>query len=426
MKKLYAHPSFLLLPTLILCTLLLYSPTQLSAQTGLAARYLPDAEKGKASALTGLASCYENGSGVAEDYNEALRLYTLAALRKDPQAIFRIGYYYETGQGGLQKDFAEAFKYYNVAAAEGNGGAMLYLAELYEEGQGCEKNFEKALKLYLLSCVGEYSAKGAKRCALALGMDTLTLPKSNFDAYRKYAVGDNPDTRAMYGLYNSYRFGRDGIEKNEEIALVWLEQAAEGGLTEAQAEFGDYLNSKGQYAKAEKWLNKASLKGDQKSMELLADLISYGFSNASYTVDVVVNLYIGAGNFDKARSKYSNLNLISDSKLIEQQVTLFNYLNGASQPTPQPTPQITLQPTPQTTFSGQSQSTENQREPKRVLCSHCNGSGSICILQTVPTYGTHTNVKTRCKHCSELLVHGTVHIQRKCPHCQGKGYTLLY
>lgn len=434
MKKLYAHPAFLLLYTFIICTLLYLSPTQLSAQTGLAAGYLPDAEKGKAWALTRLASCYELGSGVQENYTEALRLYTLAALRKDPQAIFRIGFFYETGLGGLLKDYAEAFKYYNVAAAESNQGAMYRLAILYENGQGCEKNYEQALKLYLLSDIRDYSSKGAKRCALAIGIDTISLPKSSFDAFSKYAVGDNPDMRAIYGLYSTYRFGRDGIDKNELIALVWLEQAAEGGLTEAQAELGDYFYSKGEYTKAEKWLNKASLKGCQKSMELLADLISYGFSNASYTIDVVANLYIGAGNFDKARSKYSNLKLISDSKLIEQQVALFNYLNGASQPAPKPTPQTTYGGQSQTSTYGQSQSSTyeesrssaKQKEPKRVLCTHCNGSGLICILQTVPTYGTHTDVKTRCKHCSELLVHGTVHIQRKCPHCQGKGYILVY
>lgn len=57
-----------------------------------------------------------------------------------------------------------------------------------------------------------------------------------------------------------------------------------------------------------------------------------------------------------------------------------------------------------------------------TICSSCNGSGRQCVLKTVPTYGTQSNVKQRCPHCSELLGHGLVHVQQKCVHCQGKGY----
>jgi TPR repeat protein len=448
MKKLYAHSAFLLLPAFILCTLLLLFTTLSSAQTGLAAKYLPGAEKGIASDLSGLAQCYEYGYGVQENLDEALRLYTLAAFRKDPQAFFRIGYFYKTGLGGLQRDYLEAFKHYKIAAMEGNASAMLYLAELYEEGTGCEKNIAEALKLYLLSGVEGYSLKGAKRCAEALGIDTTSLPKSKFAAYAKYAKDEYRDPRAMYELYKTYKFGWDGIEESEVIALVWLEQAAERGLTEAQAELGYHFYLKGEYAKAEKWLNSAGLKGNQKSMEWLADLIFNGFSVDSHTNDVVMNLYIGAGKFDKARTNYPNLKSFSDSDLLDQQIKLFGYLNGASQPVPQPARQTTLsgnggqqnqtethgQATTQGqtgTYGqsgsyGQTQTQPPVKEPRRVFCNHCNGSGYICVVKTVPTYGTHTNVKTRCQHCSQLLEHGIVHVQRKCPHCQGKGYTLLY
>jgi len=434
MKKIRTRTAFMLYPVVLsgaialVVTLSIFSPTNISAQTGRAATYLPGAERGVAKDLTCLAECYEYGYGVEEDLNEALRLYTQAAFRKDPQAIFRIGYFYETGKGGLQKDYAEAFKYYNVAASQGNQGAMLYLAELYEEGSGCSQNLQMAYKLYLLSCVRDYSFKGAKRCAKLLGIDTLSMPGSNIGVFSKYSVGENPDLRAIYGTYETYMHGLEGIEKDPMLALIWLEKAAEGGFTAAQAELGNYFYSKGEYTKAVKWLNAASLKGDQTSMSSLADIYSYGFPGATSTPEVIYNLYIGAGNFDKAKNVFSNLKLISDSKLLEQQINIFNYLNGASQPAPQPTPQTTLGGQTgnqnQTGTYGQTQTQSNYNEPRRVLCTHCNGSGYICVVKTVPTYGTHTNVKTRCQHCSQLLEHGIVHIQRKCPHCQGKGYIL--
>ena len=64
--------------------------------------------------------------------------------------------------------------------------------------------------------------------------------------------------------------------------------------------------------------------------------------------------------------------------------------------------------------------------PKQVFCNHCNGSGYTCVVKTVPTYGTQTNVKQRCPYCFQLLDHGIVHVRQRCSRCQGKGYTIVY
>ncbi len=70
----------------------------------------------------------------------------------------------------------------------------------------------------------------------------------------------------------------------------------------------------------------------------------------------------------------------------------------------------------------QPQQQYQQKVTQRVVCTSCSGTGKKCILKTVPTYGTHSNVKHRCTTCNELLGHGIVHVQQRCSACQGKGY----
>lgn len=79
---------------------------------------------------------------------------------------------------------------------------------------------------------------------------------------------------------------------------------------------------------------------------------------------------------------------------------------------------------PQSTYQPyqQPQQHNQQKVTQRVVCTSCNGTGKTCILKTVPTYGTHSNVKHRCTTCNELLSHGSVHVQQRCSRCQGTGY----
>ncbi len=72
---------------------------------------------------------YERGDGVARDYNEAMRLYQLAAAQGDAVAQFRIGYLYEKGLGVPQDD-AQAMQWYEKASAQGNEPANSRLTVL--------------------------------------------------------------------------------------------------------------------------------------------------------------------------------------------------------------------------------------------------------------------------------------------------------
>jgi TPR repeat protein len=72
---------------------------------------------------------FYNGQGVAQDYAEAVRLYSLAAAQGHAVAQFNLGYMFEKGQGVAQ-DRAEAIRWYRLAAAQGDAGATAALKRL--------------------------------------------------------------------------------------------------------------------------------------------------------------------------------------------------------------------------------------------------------------------------------------------------------
>lgn len=70
----------------------------------------------------------------------------------------------------------------------------------------------------------------------------------------------------------------------------------------------------------------------------------------------------------------------------------------------------------------QPQQQYQQKVTQKVVCSSCNGTGKTCMLKTVPTYGTYSNVTKLCPYCNQVYGHGTVHVQQRCTRCQGTGY----
>ena len=61
---------------------------------------------------------YENGEGVSEDDEEAVKWYTLAAEQGHARAQSNLGGMYGNGQGVLQ-DYVRAHMWYNIAASSG-------------------------------------------------------------------------------------------------------------------------------------------------------------------------------------------------------------------------------------------------------------------------------------------------------------------
>lgn len=153
--------------------------------------YRKPAESGHSPSQTHLGYLYEIGSGVKQDYFEAVKWYQKAAALGNPTAYLYLGESYANGRG-IQKDEAEAVKWYLKAMDGGTTraaiGARNRLGKMYEMGQGVAKDGVQAVKLYRESA-------------------------------------EAGDLIGCYQLASAYTYGI-GVEKDESLAIQWYSVAA--------------------------------------------------------------------------------------------------------------------------------------------------------------------------------------------------------
>ena len=84
------------------------------------------AEQGDAYAQACLGICYYRGTGVEQNYGEAVNWCRKAAERgdADAQAVLGNCYYHGTG---VEQNYGEAVNWYRKAAEQGHAGAQGYL-----------------------------------------------------------------------------------------------------------------------------------------------------------------------------------------------------------------------------------------------------------------------------------------------------------
>lgn len=77
---------------------------------------------------------YENGKGVAQDYQKAFSLYALAANEGNSNAQYNLGVMYENGRG-IEKNKNKAHEWYFKAAEQGDQDARYHLTLAYAVGE---------------------------------------------------------------------------------------------------------------------------------------------------------------------------------------------------------------------------------------------------------------------------------------------------
>jgi len=107
------------------------------------------------------------GHGMAQDLALAARYFRLAADQGDVAQSW-LGYFCESGMGGVKRDMAEAVRLYRAAAAQGDARALAQLGVLYERGRGVLQSDEEAT-----ACYAAASAVGAESL-FAYGVQHLT------------------------------------------------------------------------------------------------------------------------------------------------------------------------------------------------------------------------------------------------------------
>jgi predicted peptidase len=88
-----------------------------------------------------------NGTGIAQDYAKAARLFEQATQMGDMKAPRYLGIMNEKGLG-VKINYTQALVYYNIAANAGDITAAAQIGWLYERGLGVKQSYAEALKWY--------------------------------------------------------------------------------------------------------------------------------------------------------------------------------------------------------------------------------------------------------------------------------------
>jgi len=91
---------------------------------------------------------YDLGHGVAENPEEALRLFRQAAEGDDVNAQVSLGVMYANGRG-VRADYVQSMRYYRRAAELGSGAGFLGVGLLYQNGLGVQPSANEAAAWYL-------------------------------------------------------------------------------------------------------------------------------------------------------------------------------------------------------------------------------------------------------------------------------------
>lgn len=179
-----------------------------------------------------VARCYQNGTGVEKNEENALVWYKKAAEQCDAEAQCALGECYYQARG-VEKDDKEARRWYEAAATQGNVTAQYMTGRLY------------AALSYNVAAVKWYTKAAEQECP-----------------------------EAQYELGVCYEAG-DGVGKDEAKAAELYRKAAVQGYAEAQNKLGECYNYGSGVAvdenEAEKWYQKAAENGNETAMLTLAD-----------------------------------------------------------------------------------------------------------------------------------------------------------
>jgi uncharacterized protein len=220
------------------------------------------AGEGCGSAFTHLSSMFEDGIGVDVDTAKAVALLYQAADLNDAAAFNRLGYLHAVGQH-VEKNLGAAVEFHKLAAQQGFANSQCDLGRHYAHGIGVQQNLAEAQKWY--------------RLAAQAGQ---TLAQHNLAGL----------------LLNNHNPHRDTAE-----GMQWLEAAAEAGVVKAQYEagslkLGNTFPELEDFQGAEFWLTNAAKNGSTEALYQIGNCFEHG-------VGVEQNYAIAVHNYFEALKK---------------------------------------------------------------------------------------------------------------------------
>ena len=104
-------------------------------------------DTGNSDAQVNLGYLHARGQGVAQNQQEALRLYLLSAKQGNAEGMNAVGFKYRYGTG-VQIDLPRAVHWFCRAAVSGDPRGLNNLAIMYDEGKGVEQDRAEARNLW--------------------------------------------------------------------------------------------------------------------------------------------------------------------------------------------------------------------------------------------------------------------------------------
>ncbi len=234
------------------------------------------ADRGEREAHRELGFMHQNGIGVPQDYEAAVKEYRIAAGLGSLEAMNDLGFVYGKGWG-VPLDPVEAVRWYRKAAEGGLAVAASNLAIQLEDGNGVEKDLAQARAWFRKAGDGGFT-KGTYRLGLLLekGRGGPVDLAGAIQCYRKAAEADYVD--AQWKLGRCYDRGIE-VKEDPGQAFPWYLKAATAGHATACNDVGFfYVTGRGVAQSDEKaipWIRKAAEKGNHDglvNLGLLHDL----------------------------------------------------------------------------------------------------------------------------------------------------------
>lgn len=174
--------------------------------------YLDEIKKENAGAMTNLGSLYYTGRCGEQNYEKAIKYYTMADEHGERQATENLGYCYYYGRS-VPIDYEKAFHYFVKGALDNHLNSLYKIGDMYRNGYYVKKDEKEAFYIYR-HCYEQMTEK----CAELIGADICVR------------------------MGNVYYYGI-GTSKNLELALKYYQQAEQYFYVKLKN--GDYFSQQG-------------------------------------------------------------------------------------------------------------------------------------------------------------------------------------
>lgn len=206
--------------------------------------YRKAATGGDVNAWLALAKMFDTGTYVDKDPKEAAMWLERAAAKDHPIAKIGMGQKYSRGDG-VERDPALALKYFKEAQKLAPGIGSYILGEAIGDGIGCKKDYEEAAKYFRIAHENNF-ALGTFNLGMMLemGLGCEKDEKRGFELIKQAADKDVPD--AMYRIAFHYREGTSEAHQDDKKAFEYFKKAADMDFAPACVETGlSYENGVG-------------------------------------------------------------------------------------------------------------------------------------------------------------------------------------